>query len=147
MGGMWGAAFSDSTLFLFFLRLFFPHLRPTWQLKISTTEGSWKKCCHPQIQTHLSSRTFRLRCTQRKKTHTHAYILTLWLCKSCERSSTGSISPSFLARQTACRILRMLYVFVMRGFTCRGVWSTVAHEHYCALLTCLCTSPSDLFHL
>lgn len=27
------------------------------------------------------------------KTHTHT--LTLWLCKSCERRSTGSISPSF----------------------------------------------------
>lgn len=87
---MGGADFSDSALFLS-LRLLLPHLGPTWQAKIPTTEGRRRKCCltptkrKKKKKTHLNSRTLRLCCT--------AYCL--YLCKSCDGGYTGSTSPSF----------------------------------------------------
>lgn len=88
--------------------LFFPHPRPTWQPKISTTEGSWRErlsCADTNTPQLMDSRA--LLCSE-NKTHTH----TLWLCKSYECRSIGSISPSFRCVRLFDGSLGMLCVCV-----------------------------------
>lgn len=67
---LWLRSFSLS------LRLLLPHLRPTWQSKIPTTDGRWRKCCRTPTKkkTHTSTHGCSGFVVLRERnTHTHTH--------------------------------------------------------------------------
>ena len=121
--------------------LLLAHLRPTWQPKISSTEGSWRKM--PSRAATIAPRLTHSRALYsgnktHKHTHTHSLIMyNMWTLIHREQQS------QFQVRHAALRILGIL----LRGFTCGGIWITASClcEHHCALLTRFGSTLPDLF--